>query len=109
MIKNGLKDISVLTTIPYFSLQNLFRTLEDVISYDVKESLLDKENICEIDIGIGTLNILVTEDEIKYKFIPSKTLSEAVINSVQHKDSPLVIKAEQSLSRKIMNTYKDLF
>lgn len=108
-MKDALKDISTITTIPYFSLQNLFNTLTDIISYDVQESLLDKQNICEVDIGIGTLNILVTTDEVKYKFIPAKSLSESVIYAIEHKDSPLVIKAEQSLSRKITNTYKDLF
>ena len=108
-MKDALKDISTITTITYFSLQNLFNTLVDIISYDVQESFLDKQNICEVDIGIGTLNILVTEDEIKYKFIPSKNLSGSIIQAIEHKDSPLIIKAEQSLSKKILNTYKDLF
>lgn len=108
-MKDALKDIAAITTIPPFSLQNLFNTLGDIISYDVQESLLDKQNICEIDIGIGTLNILVTEDEVKYKFIPSRNLSASVIYAIEHKDAPLIVKAEQSLSKKILNTYKDLF
>ena len=109
MMKDLVKDVSTLTTIPYFSLQNLCELCKDVIVYDVQESLLNKENICEIDIGIGTLNILVTEEEVKYKFIPSKSLSETVIDGINHKNSPLIVKAEKSLSKKIMNTYKDLF
>lgn len=108
-MKDLLKDISAITTIPQFSLQNLSNLMKDIIAYDVQESLLEKENICEIDLGIGMLNILITEDEIKYKFIPSKSLSDSVIYGVEHKDTPLIIKAEKSLNKKIMNTYKDLF
>ena len=107
-MKNVIKDLSTLTTIPYSTLQSLFNKINSIIAYDVKESLLDKENICELDIGIGRLLILVDEEEVKYKFIPNNSLIENVNESIINKSPNLVAEVEESLCKKILHTYKDL-
>lgn len=108
-MKDALRDLSTTTTIPYFTLRKLFDRLSTVISYNVGESRIEKDDICELDIGIGTLLVLVNSDEIKYKFIPSKKLSESVVTAVQDGKFELITDMEDSLRKKVMNTYKDLF
>lgn len=108
-MKDTIKDLSTTTTIPYFTLRKLADRFSAVISYNVGESQLSGDDVCELDIGIGTLLISLNSDEIKYKFIPSKKLSESVIDAVQNNNFELVTDMEDSLRKKVMNTYKDLF
>ena len=108
-MKDALKDLSVTTTIPYFTLKKLFDRLSTVISYNIGESHITRDDVCEIDIGIGTLLVLINSDEIRYKFIPSKKLSDSIVSAVQEGTFELITEMEDSLQKKVMNTYKDLF
>ena len=105
---NIIKDISTLTTIPYATLTKLSDVLELCICHAVEESILKNGEVTSINVGIGTLNIKATEDEIKYKFIPSTKFEEHVKQTVITKESPLVTKVEERLKDKVMNVYKEL-
>ena len=105
---NILKDISTLTTIPYATLTKLSDVLELCICHAVEESILKNGEVTSINVGIGTLNIKATEEEIKYKFIPSSKFEEHVKQTVITKESPLVAKVEERLKDKVMNVYKEL-
>jgi hypothetical protein len=82
---------------------------ESVICHSVLESIKNREEFAEIDIGIGTLYIKDTGDEVKYKFVPSDHLSSVVDSTIRLKKSPLSLRVDEVLGRRIMNTYKDLF
>jgi hypothetical protein len=82
---------------------------EAVICHAFLESIKNKDDYAEIDIGIGSLYIKSTEDGIKYKFVPSDHLSAVVETTSRTKKSPLGLKVDEVLGRRIMNTYKDLF
>ena len=75
---NIIKDISTLTTIPYATLVKLVDIAELCICHAVEESKLRNGDLTSINIGVGTLNIKTSDDEIKYKFIPSSKLEENV-------------------------------
>lgn len=106
---NLLDDISTLTSISKTNLIAISNISEAVICHAFLESVKDRKEFAEIDVGVGKLCIKNTEDGIKYKFIPSEHLSSVVETTVRTKKSPLGLKIDEVLGRRIMNTYKDLF
>ena len=68
------EDISKLSTIPLQEVQYIFDFMNDCICYNLQESLKNKEENIDIDIGIGTLILNICNDELSYKFIPSNNL-----------------------------------
>ena len=108
MTNKLINDLALLTTISVNALSLLNDRALSCICHSVYENLLSAEPLTSIDIGIGTLYIKCEEDEIKYKFIPSKKLEECVSLTVQDKCSPLVHQVETTLKDRIESTYKDL-
>lgn len=106
---NMLEDLSTITTIPLLPMQELFQKGAICICDNVNETLKNKENECEIDIGIGKLLLRIDTEYIEYKFIPSSKLEENLINTINTRESPLINELEEALSKRIMNVYKDLF
>lgn len=104
-----IDDISTLTTIAKYNLEQLNNKCISIISHDVEESLRDYEEITKIDIGIGFLVIQHKEDTIRYKFIPSKKLDDTIVNTYNNRKSNLVMDIDKALGDRIQNTYKDLF
>ena len=109
MMKNLIEDISTLTTIGKYNLDELVNKSVAIISHDVFESIKDREKVTIVDVGIGELYITNIEDTIQYKFIPSKKLNSAVEATYKSKQSPLLLEIDAALGRRITNTYKDLF
>lgn len=108
-MKDAIKDLSTLTTIPYHTLKGLMDRLINIIAYDIKESKIDEEAYCEIDLYIGTLIISILDEEVKFKFIPSNKLTSETVDALTDGDFKLIEEVENSLRKKIINTYKDLF
>ena len=108
MINKLNQDLSDVTGIPKLTLDNLSYKACTCLGHSVYESLLKKEPLTEIDIGIGTLYIKVEGNDIKYKFIPSTKLETTVSFTIQNKESPLIVDAEKSLKTRIEKTYKEL-
>lgn len=102
-------DLSILTTIPKNTLDNLVDKSLWCICHTVEENLINHNEITEINIGLGTLLIKVEEGSIRYKFIPSPKLEESVRDTVVNKENPLIANVESTLASRIVNTYKDLF
>ena len=102
------KDISILTTIKEDYLDNLIKKSEWCICSYVEETILKKENITKIDIGIGSLSILVEDNSIKYKFIPSEELENSIRTTIINDKNPLKLKLEKVLVDRITNVYKEL-
>ncbi len=107
-MNNVIEDISTLTTIKSDYLNSLVKKSEWCICSYVEETLLKKENITKIDIGIGYLSILIEDNTIKYKFIPSEKLEDAIRKTIIDDKNPLKLKLEKVLVDKITNVYKEL-
>ena len=104
-----ITDLHTLTSIPIASLDKLVEKSMWCICSDIEESILDKNNITKIDIGIGDLYIKLEDDLIKYKFIPSSQLESAIKNTVINGKNILTDTIETTLAARFVNTYKDLF
>jgi len=107
--KDALKDLSILTAIPYSSLQKVSSKIGDIICHDIKESYYQGENNLEVDLGIGKLTMLLINDNISYGFVPSLQLERKIIDSFDSSGDVLIEKLEQSLKNKIINSYKELY
>ena len=103
-----IKDIATLTTIPELNIQKLSNIAVKCISHTIAEAVRENEDTCIEDIGIGNLIIDISEDELKFKFIPSQQLQTAILNSIKKNESDLVIDIKKILQDKIMNVYKNL-
>lgn len=79
------------------------------ICEDIKETLNDKETICEVDIEIGKILINLEDDCVRYKFIPSQKLERSIVSTIVDGKSPLQVEVEDKLQKRIMNVYKELF
>ncbi len=108
-MNNVSEDVSILSTIPQDTINKLLKEVTWSICHSVEEDLLNNNTLTKIDIGLGTLLISNEEDTIKYKFIPSSTLEDSVKETILSKKSPLESILEDTLIRKILHTYKDIF
>lgn len=107
MKSNMISDISALTTIGESSLEKLVDKTMWCICNDVYESVLSRDELTEIDIGIGNLDILIDDGEMHFRFTPNKKLEESLRITVMEKKNPLVLIAEKSLAKRITNAYKE--
>ena len=106
---NLLNDLSALTAVAPSNLTSMAKLSEAILCHTVVESIKDNEEYAEVDIGIGYLYIKNTDEGIRYKFVPSDHLESVLATSIKYKRSPLSLKVDEVLGRRIMNTYKDLF
>ena len=102
------EDISKLTTIPKSFLCRLSEVEELCIANQVIESVHAGNDFVSVDIGIGTLSILLCDDTLKYKFTPNSTLDSKIVKAIKNNSNPLVEKIEAELASRIVNTYKNL-
>ena len=102
-----INDLSTLTTIPVSNLTELVKKSNFCICDDLEDSILAKKDSTDIDIGIGTLTIKVVNNNVKYRFTPSKQLESNVTSTIIDNKNPLTCEAENALVNRIMETYKD--
>lgn len=106
---NLMSDLSTLTGIGQYNLEELTNKAVAVISHDIEEALRNKDSIISINIGIGELHITNVEDKVMYKFIPSARLEKAIKDTYRERRSLLSVELDAALGKRIQNTYKDLF
>lgn len=106
---NLVDDLSVLTTIKKYNLEELVNKSTMIVSHALAECISNEEEITEVDIGIGVLRILVQDEEMKFKFSPSSKLETTLVETYTSGKSSLTQKVEDELGRRIEKTYKDLF
>lgn len=103
-----ISDISAISTVPYATMNRLCDKGNECICHNVLESMGKGESSTEITSPIGTIRIIVEEEELHYRFSPSKKLEELLIKSITEGKDPLIADIETSLVSRILNTYKDL-
>lgn len=106
---NLIKDVSAITNIN----EKLLNKIVDIAIYcindAVEESVLNKECITQVDIGIGTLSILASNNELKFKFIPNAKLRESVISTIKNEENTIDKVVESNIVEKLTKLYKDIF
>ena len=108
MVKNVKKDISQLCSISETNLDGLNNQLCDLISHYIYCARETEEKEIQLDIGIGLLIIMIYDKEVRYKFLPSKSMEKAVIDGYKSRNSVLIEKADKSIGQRINKTYKEL-
>lgn len=103
-----LSDLSTLTTLPRTTLDSLIEKECSCICHAVLESELSSEKITEVNIGIGKLQLSHFEDQLEYRFQPSKWFEKRLIETINNKKSPLAMDIEKALGDKLANVYKEL-
>jgi hypothetical protein len=106
-MQNLINDLSTLTNIPLDIWEKFVDIAEMDIAHCAFETISSKEKSFSIDIGLGILYIKYEEDNIKYKFIPHKSLEREVENALTCKSSPLVDIATKKLTTRLNNAYKE--
>lgn len=104
-----VEDISKITTIPEEEIQLVLDCIQDCICYDIQEKIKNKEDYIDVDIGIGQLNLNISEDMIEYKFIPSSKLEDDIKYTLDNNQCPLINKIEKIIRTKILGAYKEFF
>lgn len=104
-----IEDISNITTIPVADLNKVARKGELCICHRVSEGVAAGESVTNIDVFFGNLLIKVTEEGVRYKFIPSKEFDRAVKNVVDKGEDPLISQLESAVVTTMLKAYKDLF
>ena len=106
---NLVDDLSSLTGISPSALNDFYKITNLCIAHSVKESSLENndEDTC-IDIGIGSLTIHVDNDEIKYRFVPSRPLKNAIEDSLQNNEDVLINAINTKIKERFEKAYKEL-
>ena len=103
------KDLSVLTGISEQSLKKLADKSIYCICNSIEDLIYSRCDELQIDIGIGTLKILLVDNVVKYKFIPNDKLETAISKTIVNEQNELVDVLESALVDKIENVYKSFF
>ena len=109
LILEIVKDVAELSEVKEKTLLNLLDEANLCISDAIYESLAKGEDVTELDIGIGTLYILVEGADLRYKFFPNNSLQTIVKTTIKTKSNQLTKTADSSLIAKVSKTYKELF
>ena len=103
-----ISDICTLTTTPEKTLRKLCDKSLECVCHDVLENLNNSVQETSIDISIGELKIIIADDEIHYRFVPSSKLEQMLVDSITTMEDPLIDTIEDGLVARLLNTYKDL-
>lgn len=102
-----ISELSTLSTIPEATLTKLLEKVFYIISDEIMEAKIQEQEIVDIDIGIGSLKILLNPETIKYKFIPNAKLEVQTKAALTKEKNTLDLALEKSLVSKLTNIYKD--
>lgn len=105
----ALQDLATLTSIPKDKLDKLSQKIEWIIVDALANNKLSANQPLDIDIGIGTLQLIGTIDRLEYRFIPSTSLEKAIIKYLNTGENTLQLTLEKTLASRILDIYKDVF
>ena len=104
-----VEDVSKLTTIPQKALSSLLEKFNYCIVDTIKEDKLAGKDISNIVIDkLGTISISYKDNQLKYRFVPSEELNDAIIKLLKEGLNSLEANLENSLINKITYLYKNL-
>ena len=103
------KDLSELTGVDKQILDKLAQNVNYCICNYIEKSMLDNEQICKINIGIGTLTLKFFDDSMQWYFSPSNDLEYNVITALETQQNPLTPVVTKKLIDQLMNFYDRMF
>jgi hypothetical protein len=98
-------NLSSVTNIPRVTIESLKNKETLCVAHAV--ATMSNDDVLVADIGIGNLCIGMTDCGVRYKFIPNKMMEEKITSAFDGFD-PLSKALEDSLSSKIISTYKNI-
>ena len=107
-MNNLIQDISKISTIPQSTLKKLQEKSQLLICNNISQSMLENSDVVQTDIGFGILYISYNDQQIKYRFVPNQKFQQMIKSTIKNKKSPLIVKIQDYLQKKITNAYKDL-
>lgn len=103
-----LQDLSAVSAIPVKTFTKLVELSEYCISDMVNELDMSDDDLLELDIGLGTISILIVDDSVQYAFSPSSALEDIIVKTLEDKMTFLTDALERNLESKLLATYKEL-
>ena len=109
MYINAVEDVSKLSTIPEKTLVKLLKKFVYSICSAVEEDVIQQNTVTSVDIGLGIIHIKhLDKNNLEYRFTPNKFLEKSLNETLKDGKNPLENVLNDSLVKKLMNTYKDL-
>ena len=105
---DAIKDIQKLTTIPGTTLDKVIDLIKDSICSDILEVIDNGQQTCNVDIGIGNIQLLFCDECIKYKFIPSQSLESRLRDTISTGIDPIEKRLENKITEKLVGAYKEM-
>jgi len=102
------KDLSIITGTSADTFSKLSANSGYLICNYLEDMILNNEDSCSIDLGIGVLNIKLNGDELRYSFIPSTELEGAIINTLENNQAPLISVVTGKLVGQLNKLYDNL-
>lgn len=102
------ESISKLTTIPKDAMSDIFTLTDEIICDEFLNCIDEGEDVSVVDVGIGTLSIMLVDGGIEYKFIPSEELEKMMVSTVESENSPLVNHLNREITKRVITKYKNL-
>lgn len=103
-----IDDLSAMTSIQTKTLNKLVDCSTYAILQSVEEMVVKQENKCEIDFTNFKLIILIDEDELMFKIIPSKDLEKALIKTISNKKNSMEPVLLNNMVDTLVRDYKEL-
>ena len=103
-----LDDVEKLTNVKTSVLSKIMGCLNFAIVDNIIEEIYKGNDYVEIDIGIGVLSIVVSDDEVRYVFKPSSSLENGVIHAINDNENILEEKLSSGINNHVYKTYKDM-
>ena len=106
---NIIEKVQQLTTIEDVTLKRLSNLVENCMVDAVYEGVLSNDDVVEIDLDFCKIVISKSNNELRYKFVPSAKLEEDIIKAIKEKKNSLDDVILDKLKSSLLSTYKDLF
>ena len=98
--QNVINDLGTVTKVPNKIINALIEKLNLCIGSAIHDAILTKEDMIQINVGIGILSVNIAD--MQCKFIPSKNLKNVIKESLTTTTNPLELALEQALTDKLL-------
>lgn len=105
---NLINDLYETTHVSEKYLEKLLDATQLCLGHALYEELDKGRTDVELDIGIGILELHVTTESIKYRFIPTGEFERILARVVTTGQSPVAERLEVNLQKRIEQTYEGL-
>ena len=90
-------------------LDKLITNINYCICSYAEQMALNNEQVCKIDIGIGTIILNLEEDAVHWYFSPSEELEKNIIFTLENQQNPLTAIITRALINQLNNFYDRMF